>query len=134
MYCAGGDNDFGVHMYFIGSEDEAFLTPEDAEEYDRDPEAFAEKYEDYGIIEWEKLDLPVNPGQTFYFCDYDPFYRKWDIVEEYYTYVIYEEDGGILVGDGESECQLGKDPCFQTLRAARAYVKENWRAGDRWDD
>ena len=119
----------GINSHMIGPEDKAFLTEEDAEKYDKDPKAFDKSY---GIIDWESLNLPVAPGQTYYFCDYDPIFQKWAIWEEYYNSVFYEADGGILVGDGWPEYKLEEDPCFDTPRKARAYVKKHWHPGDRW--
>ncbi len=112
-------------IYRVGSD--VFLTEKDAEEYARNPEAFKKP-----SIDWDELKLPVEPGQTYYFCDYDPFFHRWQLIEDYYTYVLYDADGGILVGNGGFEFNLTLDPCFNTARKARAYVKKNWLAGDEW--
>ncbi|MBQ9008795.1 MAG: hypothetical protein IJ088_05625 [Clostridia bacterium] len=111
--------------YEIGKEDAVFLSREDAERYVADPDSIPD---DYGIVKYRKSDLPYHPGMYFYYCDYDGFGRKWDIFEEYYTEVRFDKDGSIRVGDGESECTVAGervDPCFETLREARAYVKSH---------
>jgi len=112
--------------YEVGTYDRLFLSQEDAHRYLEKPSFFAE---DYGVVEdYRKLSLPYYPGTTFYFCDYDGFDGRWEIFEEYYTYVYFDADGTVRVGDGESECTvIGKevDPCFESLPKARAYVRNN---------
>ena len=51
---------------------------------------------------------------------------RWEIFEEYYTYVYFDKNWDVRVGDGDSECTvMGRqvDPCFETLRKAQAYVR-----------
>ena len=106
--------------YEMGDLDQVFYTRDDAEQFR------AGTFEDYDEIDYKKLNLPYYPGTTFYYCDYDPF-DGWEIFEEYYTYVIFDGDGSVRCGDGDSECTLmgsGIDPCFITLREARKYVRE----------
>jgi len=106
--------------YEMGTYDQVFYTREDAEQF------IAGTLEDYEEVDYEKLELPYYPGTTFYYCDYDPF-DGWEIFEEYYTYVMFDGDGTVRCGDGDSECTLmGSeiDPCFKTLREARKYVRE----------
>ena len=112
--------------YEVGTEDRLFLSEEDAHSFLNDPSSFSE---DYGIVkDYRKLSLPYYPGTTFYYCDYDYFDGRWEIFEEYYTYVYFDADGSVKVGDGDSECTvIGKvvDPCFESLRKAKAYVRNN---------
>ena len=113
----------GNDEYEIGNLDRVFLSRDDAERYLEEPDDIPD---DYGEIEYKDLDLPYYPGTDFYYCDCDGFTRRWEIYEEYYTYVWFDIDGEVSVGDGESECtMIGKDvdPCFDTLRKARAYVR-----------
>ncbi len=112
--------------YEVGTEDRLFLSEEDARRYLVDPGSIPD---DYGIIEdYRSLDLPYYPGTTFYYCDADWLDNRWEVFEEYYTYVYFDADGSVRVGDGESECTvIGKevDPCFDTLRKAQAYIRKN---------
>ena len=112
--------------YEVGTYDRLFLSEEDAHRYLEDPESFTE---DYGTIpDYRKLSLPYYPGTTFYYCDADWLDHRWEVFEEYYTYVYFDADGSVRVGDEESECTvIGKDidPCFDTLRKAQAYVRKN---------
>ena len=109
--------------YEIGIGDRVFTSSEDAERFIHDPASIPA---DYGIVDYKKMDLPYYPGTTFYYCDHDGFSERWEIFEEYYTYVYFDIGGEIRVGDGDSECTVaGKnvDPCFDTPRKARAYVR-----------
>ena len=113
----------GFEEYEIGTEDRAFIAARDAEQFISDPSSIAD---DYGEMEYKDLDLPYYPGTDFYYCDYDGFMGRWEIFEEYYTQVFFDINGEVSVGDGESECTvIGKriDPCFDTPRKARAYVR-----------
>ncbi|MCR5012116.1 MAG: hypothetical protein K6A72_07210 [Lachnospiraceae bacterium] len=107
--------------YEIGIEDRLFFTREDAEDFIN-----GTLPDEYGIVEYENLNLPYKPGTLFYYCYYDCFDYRWEIYEEYYTYVMFTGDGEVKVGDGESECTMigiEVDSCFDTLRKARAYVR-----------
>ena len=109
--------------YEVGNLDRVFMTHEDAERYVANPQSIPD---DYGIIEYSDLDLPYYPGTVFYYCDYDGMMARWDIFEEYYTQVFFDILGNVDVGDGESECRVigqNLDPCFETLREARAFVR-----------
>lgn len=112
--------------YEIGIEYQVFLTEKDAYSYLENPDSFSE---DYGVIEdYRSLELPYYPGTTFFYCDSNWLDHRWEVFEEYYTYVFFDADGSVRVGDGDSECTvIGKevDPCFDTLRKARAYVRKN---------
>lgn len=112
--------------YEIGIEDCVFLSEEDAKRFLEDEDSFPE---DYGIIpDYRVLNLPYYPGTTFYFCDYNALDRRWEVFEEFYTYVLFDADGTVRVGDGESECNvMGKvvDPCFDSTRKARAYIRNH---------
>ena len=106
----------GQDEYEIGVEDRAFLSEDDAEQY--------------GEIDYSDMDLPYYPGTNFYYCDHDGFMNRWEIFEEYYTYVYFDINGEVRVGDGDSECTvIGKnvDPCFDTPRKAQAYVRSRLR-------
>ena len=110
--------------YEVGTEDRLFLSRKDAEEFI----SGMEFDEDYGIVDYNDLDLPYKPGTTFYYCEYDWFDKHgWEVFEEYYTYVMFTKDGDVKVGDGDSECTvIGKhvDACFDTLRKAQAYIRK----------
>ena len=112
--------------YEVGTEDRLFLSETDAHRYLEDPSSITV---DYGIIEdYRSLDLPYYPGTTFFYCDPDWLDGRWEVFEEYYTYVFFDADGSVRVGDEDSECTvIGKevDPCFDTLRKAQAYMRKN---------
>jgi hypothetical protein len=114
--------------YEVGIKDRVFLTREDAQQYLEDPSGFPE---DYGVVQdYGSLKLPYYPGTFFFFCDYDGFAHRWEIFEEYCTFVFFDEDGSVRVGDVETEFTvMGKlvDPCFETYREARAYIREQMR-------
>ena len=113
----------GDDEYEIGILDRVFLNREDAEKFADDSDSIED---DYGEVEYKGLNLPYYPGTDFYYCDYDGFMGRWEIFEEYYTYVFFDMNGEVSVGDGDSECtMIGKhvDPCFDTPRKARAYVR-----------
>lgn len=117
----------GQDEYEVGVKDGAFLSEEDAEKYVENPDAISE---DYGEIDYSDMDLPYYPGTDFYYCDYDGFMNRWEIFEEHYTYVYFDMNGEVRVGDGDSECTvIGKnvDPCFDTPRKAQAYVRSRMR-------
>ena len=128
---AVGINEDGVLLvncedgeYEVGTEDRLFLSREDAEAFINGTEFD----EDYGVVDYDDLDLPYKPGTTFFYCDYNCFDRRWEIFEEYYTYVMFTKDGEVNVGDGDSECTvIGKhvDACFDTLRKAQAYIRKH---------
>jgi hypothetical protein len=119
VYCDGLD-------YEIGNEDFAFLTEEDARRYIENPSSIPDSY---GTIpDYRKLDLPYYPGTDFYYCEKSFPDWRWEIYEEYYTYVLFDADGSVRVGDEDSECTVmgdDVDPCFDSLRKAKAYIKNH---------
>lgn len=128
---AVGINEEGVIMivcddgeYEVGTEDQLFLSRADAEAFING----SEFDENYGVVDYDELDLPYKPGTTFYYCEYNWFDRHgWEVFEEHYTYVLFTKDGDVKVGDGESECTvIGKhvDACFNSLRKAQAYIRK----------
>ena len=112
--------------YEIGPEDCVFFSAEDARRFAEDESSISE---DYGIIsDYRALDLPFYPETTFYYCEFNGWDRRWEIFEEFYTYVLFDVDGTVRVGDEESECKvMGKetDPCFDSLRKAKAYIRNH---------
>lgn len=105
--------------YTMGDESWSFLTREDAERYMKDPDNFPS---DYARVDVDALDLPYRPGTYYYVEPPQMGDMKWYILKEHYTYVQLMRDGGVCVGNAESMCIMGKDPCFLTLEEAEAFI------------
>ena len=77
--------------YEVGKEGRVFFLRKDAEDFFN-----GSLSDDYGIVDYEGLDLPYKPGTTFYYCEYDWFDRRWETFEEYFTYVMFTRDGDVM--------------------------------------
>lgn len=112
----------------FGPEGRYFYTEEDAQAFAEDPTALSD---DYGTADYDKLDLPLYPGDELFFPDYDVLFDRWQIIVSTCTEVLFNDDGSVDIFDdrGAEDRLIGEihrygPPLFDSVRKARAYVRK----------